>query len=371
MGDPRLNMKEDLDNLLHQIYYDPKNPGAYASVQKLFEQARLHSPTVTFNQVKDWLSGELAYTLHKPARINFQRNPILVCAYDEQWQADLVDMQEFSKQNNGYKYIITVIDIFSKYAWAVPLKDKTAPSVLEAFNQIFLERRPTKLQTDQGREFDNKILNKFLKERHIQFFTSKNPSTKCAVIERFNRTLKSKMFKYFTAKGTRRYIDVLPELMTSYNTSPHRTIKMRPIDVTRDNESHVFRNTYGFMDRHEFLKNKYKNSKLKLGDVVRTRYKLGPFDKSYYPLWTDSTYKITRKTRESRKPYHKIQDEQERELPRRYYSEEVQKIKPNFHRVEKILRKRSRNGKKQYLVKWLNHPSALNSWVDASNLKSL
>jgi len=364
-------MEKDLDELLHQIYYNPENPGAFASIHKLYKQARLHSASVKYSDVQKWLSGELAYTLHKPARVNFERNPILVCGYDEQWQGDLADMQEFASQNDGYKYILTVIDIFSKFAWAVPLKNKSAPVVLNAFKRIFQNRFPSKLQTDQGKEFDNQILRKFLGENHIQYFTSKNPKTKCAVIERFNRTIKGRMFKYFTANGTRRYIDVLGELVTAYNHSFHRTIKMRPIDVTRDNENQVFVNTYGFKDKREFLLNRFKHSKLKIGDIVRTRYQLGPFDKSYYPLWTDNTYKITRKTKESRKPYHKIQDEQERELPRRYYPEEVQKIKPNFHRVEKILKKRTKNGKRQYFVKWLNHPSTLNSWVDASNLKSL
>jgi len=364
-------MRKDLDDLLHKIYYDPNNPGGYSSVQKLYDQARLQSSIVTLNEVRDWLSGELAYTLHKPARINFERNPILVCAVDEQWQADLVDMQEFSKSNDGFKYILTVIDLFTKYAWAIPLKDKSAPSVVKAFETVFIDRVPTKLQTDQGKEFDNKTLGALLKKNHIQYFTSKNPKTKCAVVERFNRTLKTRMFRYFTAKGTRRYIDVLEQLIASYNESFHRTIKMRPNDATRDNENIVFRNTYGFKDRHEFLVNKWKGSSLKQDDTVRTRYQLGPFDKSYFPLWTDNTYKVSHITNQPRKPYHRIKDEQEKQLPRRYYPEEIQKVKPNLHRVERILKKRKRNGNLEYYVKWTNHPKELNSWVQASHVQSL
>ena len=305
MGDTRLKM----DDLLHEIYYDSNNPASYGGVRKLYRNARLRNPNITYKKVKEWLSGELAYTLHKPVRKNFKRNPIVVSAIDEQWQADLVDMQEFSQQNSGYKYILTVIDIFSKYAWAIPLKDKSGKSVLNAFKKIFKHRVPTKIQTDKGKEFVNKYVQNVLKENMIHFFTSKNPDIKCAVIERFNRTLKTKMFKYFTANGTRKYIDVINEFLESYNSSYHRTIKMRPIDVTRDKEEIIFKNTYGYNNLTDYLKNRYKNSYIKTGDVVRTRYKLGPFDKSYYPLWKDNIYEVTDVKKEINKPLHTIKDE--------------------------------------------------------------
>jgi len=285
----------------------------------------------------------------------------------------LVDMQEFHLSNRGYKYILTVIDIFSKFAWAIPLKNKNANSVTDAFKKIFQQRNPGKLQTDQGKEFVNQHLQKYLKELNIQFFTSKNPGTKCAVIERFNRTLKTKMFKYFTSKGTRKYFDVLPDLLNSYNHSFHRTIKMRPVDVSSNNEMVVFRNSFGYNNLTEYLNNKNtKQSNFKTGETVRKRYKLGPFDKAYYPLWTDKIYNIDQITSQQLKPYHKIRGENATEKDeRRYYTEEIQKITPNMHRVEKVLRKRKRKNKIEFLVKWLNHPDSFNSWVLESDIQSL
>ena len=156
---------------------------------------------------------------------------------DNQWQSDLVDMSHLSKFNQGYNYILTTIDIFSKYAWAVPLKNKTGQALVEAYRQIFsLGRVPQKLQTDKGTEFINRGVQALLKEYDVKFFTTNN-ETKASVVERFNRTLKTKMWKYFTSQNTHRYIDILPDLMEAYNNSFHRSIKTKPSQVSRENES--------------------------------------------------------------------------------------------------------------------------------------
>ncbi|RWS21429.1 uncharacterized protein B4U80_03057, partial [Leptotrombidium deliense] len=164
-------MNEDHVKLLKFIYYDPQNPGAFSTAEKLFEKAKLHSPTLTLNDVKEWLSGELTYTLHKPARRHFKRNRIIVEGIDEQWQADLVDMQQFQNQNDGNKYILTVIDVFSKYAWAEPVKNKSANNIVKAFAKIYKDRIPFYLQTDKGKEFMNTDFKKLMKKFNIIHFT--------------------------------------------------------------------------------------------------------------------------------------------------------------------------------------------------------
>ncbi|RWS21323.1 hypothetical protein B4U80_03489, partial [Leptotrombidium deliense] len=207
--------------ILRKIYYDQNNPASFSTADKLFKAARLEAPSLTLKEVKNWLKNQVTYTLHKPIRHKFRRRKIVVSAIDEQWQADLVDLQEFAAKNNGYKYLLTAIDLFSKYAFAVPIKNKKAETVVAAFEKIFKRRIPLKLQTDKGKEFINSSLQKFLKNNHVKFFTSHNDVIKCSVVERFNRTLKSKMFKYFTANGTRKYIDVLQDFLNSYNNSYH------------------------------------------------------------------------------------------------------------------------------------------------------
>ena len=160
------------------------------------------------------------------------------------WQADLADVSSLSKFNDNYKFLLTCIDVLSKYAWVIPLKNKTGKTITDAFSKIIIQRQPIHLQTDKGSEFKNKLFQSFLEDHKIKFYTSENSEIKAAVVERFNRTLKNKMYRYFTFKGKRRYVDVLADLVHSYNNTFHTSIKMSPVEVSVQNESEVDRRLY-------------------------------------------------------------------------------------------------------------------------------
>ena len=198
-----------MNQLLNSTYGNPELPASFGGVTSL---TRALKGKVKKNDIKKWLEMKDSYTLHKPARYNFSRNRVIVGGLNEQFQADLVDMQSLSELNDGYKYLLTCIDVFSKYAWAIPLKDKTGLSVLNALKEIFKERTPEKLQTDDGTEFRNSRVQTYLKAHKIHFFTTHN-ATKASIVERLNRFLKSKMWKYFTEYNTRKYIDVIHKLL--------------------------------------------------------------------------------------------------------------------------------------------------------------
>ena len=239
-------------------------------------------------------------------------------------------MQAFEKDNIGFKYILTVVYIFSKYAFAVPSRDKTSKAVEDAFKIIFKNPKSFKLQTDKGKEFVNADLRAFLKNQHVQFFTSNNEETKCTNVERFNCTLKSRMWKYFTAKGTRKWIDVLDDLIDSYNQSVHSITKFAPSAINEKNTSIVFEKLYCYESMREYLKSIHKSSKVNVGDKVRIPHKLGIMDKGYYPLWTDMVYDVERNIKGKVKPLVKISNDNQ-SLSKRYYREEIQKIKlPNI-----------------------------------------
>ena len=176
-------------------------------------------------KIKEWLMKQDAYTLHKPIRRRFRRNRVIVGGIDEQWQMDLADMQSRQKFNDGYRYLLVCIDVFSKYAWVVPLKDKTGLSLVDAFKIILANgRKPEKIITDQGTEFFDKRFKALLKDEDIELYNTYN-ETKASVVERLIRTLKTRMWRYFTAKKTMRYMDMLPDLVYSYNHTIHRSIK--------------------------------------------------------------------------------------------------------------------------------------------------
>ena len=178
--------------------------------------------------------------MHKPTRRRFPRRQVVVYGIDHQWQADLVDLGKLAFYNKGFKYLLTCIDVLSRYAWVVPLKDKTGKTLKEAFQVIFKTgRQPIRLQTDRGTEFTNRVFQMFLKKHDVHFFTTYNEETKANIVERFNRTLKTKMWKYFTRRETLTYMDIIPNMVASYNRTEHRSIGIPLTEVTWANQTTV------------------------------------------------------------------------------------------------------------------------------------
>lgn len=351
---------EEHEQILKHIYYNPEAVGSFGGVNSLFQEARKQSKTLSRKHVRDWLSEQDAYTLHKQARIHFKRNKTVVPGLDAQWQADLVDMQHFSKYNEGYKYILTVVDILSKYAWARCLKDKTGRRVADAFHQIFTGGRiPCKLQTDAGKEFLNKHVRELLKKYRVHHFVTNN-EVKAAIVERFNRTLKSKMWRYFTAKNTFRYVTVLPRLIKSYNQTFHRVIKMRPVDVTQSNALYVWGTVYG-----DTASDGKEPDRFREGDHVRVSKLKGVFEKGYEQSFTDEVFIVDQLRASGRRPVYLLRDYAGEKIIGSFYPEELQKVKgeDRVYRIEKILATKGRGQKKQHLVKWLGWPDKFNSWV--------
>ena len=169
----------------------------------------------------------LAEELHKPIKRKFKKRRVLVNGIDKIWAADLVDMQAFSKLNRGVKYLLAVIDILSKYGWLIPLKDKTGKSIASALKTIFKERKPEKIWVDKGKEFYNKDVKDL-----VELYSTENEE-KSSVVERWIRTMKEKMWKYFTDKNTNIYIDILPDLVKDYNNTRHSSIKMTPVKASK------------------------------------------------------------------------------------------------------------------------------------------
>ena len=168
-------------------------------------------------------------------------------------------MQQFSKQNKGFKYLLTVIDLFSKFAWAISLKTKTGKEMIEAFLKLLRHRNPKKLWTDAGKEFLNKEFKKFLTGNDIELYQTYNEG-KAVVVERFNRTLKEKMWRYFTESQSNKYLEVLPQILSAYNNTFHSTIKMTPVQGSKKENEHKIRYvSYPVKEKPKF----------KIGDRVR------------------------------------------------------------------------------------------------------
>ena len=176
----------------------------------------------------DW-AQQLAEELHKPITRKFTKRRVFVKGVDEIWAADLVEMGRFSDWNKGIKYLLMVIDVFSKFGWIEPLQNKKGETVAAAFEKIFkLGRQPRLLWTDKGKEFYNKNVNQLLSRKNIKLYSTENEE-KSSVVERFNRTIKQMMWKMFSANNNTIYVDKIDELLKNYNSSWHRSVQMSPI----------------------------------------------------------------------------------------------------------------------------------------------
>jgi len=172
----------------------------------------------------------IAIELHKPARKNYTRRRVNVYGKNDLWQADLVEMIPYSKINKGYKYFLTVIDCYTKLAFSKPLKCKSAKEVSNAMSKILLKRSPKLLQVDNGKEFYNAIFDALMEKHNIHKYSTYS-TTKGCIVERFNKTLKGKMYREFTARGSHEWVSILPKLVDEYNNSKHRIISMTPIQA--------------------------------------------------------------------------------------------------------------------------------------------
>ena len=280
----------------------------------------------------------------------------MVSGIDKIWAADLADMTAFKDYNDGYTFLLLVIDTFSKYGWIIPLKNKKGETVADALKDIFEKRKPEKLWTDKGTEFKNKNVKKL-----IEIYSTENEE-KSSIAERWIRTMKEKMFKYFTDNNTYKYIDVLPDLVEDYNNTVHSSTKLTPIDASKKkNELTVWRNLYP--DRY---KTSRLNPKFSVGDEVRITKKKKDFEKGYTTRWTEEIFTI-KEIRETNPITYKLEDLQGEEIKGTFYEPELQKTEQQIYRIEKVIEKE----KGRSFVKWKGYSDKFNSWVDNKELIDL
>ena len=254
-----------------------------------------------------------------------------------------------------------VLDLFSKYGWIVPLKDKKGETVSEAFKTIFKEgRKPQYLWTDKGKEYYNKNMKELLEKNDITLYSTENEE-KSSVCERWNRTIKTKMWKQFTVQGNTVYLDILPEILEQYNNTKHSSIKMTPIEASKKkNESAVYYNLYGDM------KQLSSKPKFKVGDKVRiSKYKRKVFDKGYTPNWTEEIFLIDKI--QSTNPITYILNNEE--IQGSFYEPELLKAEQDVFRIDKVIKRDYK--KKKALVKWKGCSNDFNSWLSLKDLKNI
>ena len=276
---------------------------------------------------------QLANELHKPIIRKFEKRKVYSTFKDDIWGVDLADMQLLSKYNKGIRFSLCVIDIFSKNAWVVPLKDKKGISIVKAFQSILKQsdKKPNKIWVDKGSEFYNAYFKKSLRDNDIVMYSTHNEG-KSVVAERFIKTLKSKIYKYMTSISKNVYIDKLDDIVDEYNNTYHTEI---------DN----------------------KDPKFKVGDHVRISKYKNIFAKGYMPNWSEEVF-VIKKVKNTVPWTYFINDLNGEEIIGTFYEKELQKTSQEEFRIEKVIR---RKGDKLY-VKWKGYDNSINSWIDKKDI---
>ena len=337
-------------------YRDPTQPGSLGGAER-FARAQ----GVSVKRVKAVLKRDLGYSLHKPVRRRFPTSGVMVHGPNEQWAADLIEVQNIAKWNRGVKYLLCVIDVFSKFAWVLPLKSKTGLSVMTAFSRLVAGRRkPKTLQTDDGKEFYNSHFQNMLRKKGIHHFSTSG-DTKASVVERFNRTFKDRLYRYFTVYNTLSFLDVLTQLVRGYNASYHRSIGMAPKHVALENTPKVWNTLYG-----SDVAKKPAKTRFRKGDHVRLNKKFRTFKKSYLPGWTEEVFLVSEARRGPVNTY-KIVEWDGTPIKGTFYNEDLQKVDAkddDVFRIEKIVKRQGN----RVLVGWKGWPTKYDSWVSKKDV---
>ena len=265
---------------------------------------------------------QIATELHAPARKKFLRRKIIPHYVDECWSADLIDLKKFSKLNNNNKYIFTIIDNYSKYAWAIPIKNKSADALTDAFTKLLLNspaklgqsprKPPAKLWFDRESGIYSKQFKSLMDENKIELYST-NSELKAVFVERFNRTLENKLFPIMTYRGEQKWYDILQQVVDKYNNTIHSTIKMTPKEAIATKNLH-------------FEEHKYKNPRYNVGDYVRISKIKSIFAKGYTINWSYELF-IIYEVLNTRPPTYRIEDENNNKLEGSWYEQELQKSK--------------------------------------------
>ena len=254
------------------IYVDSKNPASYSS------------------NVKAFMAQKKSISLHKRKIRNFPRRPIIVPGPFHSISADLIDYQRFSRANHGYKYILCIVDMFSRMNYVHPLNSKRSAEVAAQIDDVISSMQfvPRFFTSDKGLEFDirNIDVRSVLEDKYhmIVYYTS-GPK-KNSMVERFNRTLKERIERYFTENRTKKWIDILYDFSSNINNSINRSIGIPPAKVTLENADQIWRNLYPNKGK------KVSCDRILVGDRVRTVLPAKVFDKGYRQAWSDEIFTV-------------------------------------------------------------------------------
>ena len=390
------NLSKDKEEYLTKIYTDPSKPGSFSGPEKLLEVVKkegLHK--ISRDEIKTFLEKQDTYTVNRFVRRKFRRSRVIAYGINDLVDADLADFSRLSKFNDNVKFLLVAIDVFSRFAKVLPLKDKTAVSVLSAFESVYGSSPfPRKLRTDLGLEFKNKKVTDFLQKKGIKHCYA-SPPIKAGYAERFIQTLKQLIFRYLHHNSSFRYIDVLDRIVDNYNRRPHRSLgTFAPKEVNEKNQVSIWNDLYINSLRPKEAKKRQSTKtaaakrsttdskkarpasrySFNKGELVRISYAKSPFERSYKERFTQEAFVVTSRYLLDNIPVYKLADMQNTPVDGVFYGPDLQRIiksSSDFWQIERVLKTIGKGKKQKVLVRWKGYGPKFDSYVLKSSLKNI
>ena len=354
-------------SVIEHEFSTPGRAGAFSAPERVF--SIVGKKGISRKEVDDKLIDIDAYGEHREFRRRKNYNPFYIYRRRQQTQADLIEVGDFAKENDGVKFLLVLLNAFSRKVWVFPLKNKSASTVKQALETwLGKVQSPQTLLVDGGKEFWNNPVKKLLRDHNIRLNLASGKH-KAGMVERANKTLQILIYKYMRHNERWRYLDALPNLVKTYNRREHRTLGMSPNEAHKKENEIKVRSI--LMERYMKRKKKNQPPLLKIGDFVRRhiepRSRISPDTRSYWMNFSKEIFRIRKINQRMAVPMYYLEScLSGKDIARAYYRNELQPIGKDIFKVEKVLRHRQRSGKREVLVKWMGFGSHWNSWIDAT-----
>lgn len=366
----------ELDNII-KAYRTVGNPAAFSAPLTIYNH---FNKSIPIRRIKEALEHVDSYTLHREYKQPQVFNPYYCYLRRSQFQMDLIDIAGLKNSNRNITFLLIIIDLFSRKIWILPLKRKTAKETREALQSwIILQNNegafPKTILSDSGKEFVNRLVKQLFEENNIRLDLATNIN-KASIVERANKSIQILIYKYLTDKGKTKYIDVLPDIVKTYNSRKHRTLEyLTPYEADQAENEVKVRSIH--LRRFGKLNNKRKKSKphFQIGHTVRIKTygnKINNSRRAYVQQFKGELFKIRKINTRMPIPMYFLRSlNEEEDIEGGFYAEEMVRIRGDLFKIEKILKRKGKGRNRKVYVKWKYFDNRWNQWIKASDIQEV
>lgn len=341
---------------------------AFSGISKIYEHYKGALPQ---REIQDQLSQIQTYSRHKEGKKTTVYNPFFVHKINEMWQIDIMYLPDYKKTSKGYKYLLCVLDVFSRKLFIRKLRKKDTNTVVRKFESILneIKQEPEKIVVDKGSEFKSDVFQQYCEYLGIKLIFTYN-ETKAAHVERAQRSFQNILYRILEEHQTRDFLKFLKDALHIYNNRRNRITGYSPNFAYQEKNHDLI--SINLEKKYNEKKELKKKPRFKEGDYVRIREVKQTFSRGYHPYFTEEIFRVKKVLLNLPIPRYNLSNYTgEEEIKGSFYGNELTLVNLDTFKVEKVLKKKREKGKTLLFVKWLGYPTSQNSWIDSTWIKKI